>query len=675
MSEGMSKQEAAAVKATQDTISSLTSSGIMSDVLSGNMAAGNDNFGVTPTKTQTESTKTTGKPSAKDVGNMTIGNDMADETITMGKSADRGGPGDHEVQAIIDEKLEQKKQNKTPTQVQREDKANNGGGSGKKDLQNYSYEEINMIIQELEKLIEDLTNEGEDTNQQFSIFDQRVYTYFDEKNSIQGTLDKLAEAIEKLRLYLDWLRRKNEQVNSAANQAAAVAAGLGASGGGGGAAGLGAAGAGAQAQAPESAPTSEPVTEPETEPVTEPEPEEEEEEEYDEYDDFEEYESPEIEDPGFDNQPYNERDFDIDRGINNDGTRRFSDYDYDDYSGSDGINTNGMRNWDTGGGYNYDDYDRNTGGDYNRFRNNNDPGYDYGDNNSGNTSNWGGGGGSYPGGITGGSGSGAGLSGGTGSLSDGLIDIKGGGSTDGVGETTGGSSVDGKNLATSFGDVLKNGVSRLASGISPTSRTNGQSGINPGALAGIGLAAGGLIAGAGLIAKSQFSTYTFTPEDWEDLDEETQNIILADFRKVGFSEEEINVFVNSTFKIKASELDEHTKKIQKVYEVDENLENELAEMYNFSCFDEDEKIDNYYVFIMLIIDGKDTMDEVNLYNILNVNLEEDDVDFIYSGINMEEYIYDEDEEEEESEEDVEIQQGDSDGEDTEDWLKDIGLDE
>ena len=104
--------------------------------------------------------------------------------------------------------------------------------------------------------------------------------------------------------------------------------------------------------------------------------------------------------------------------------------------------------------------------------------------------------------------------------------------------------------------------------------------------------------------------------------------------------EDIERFINSTFKIKVTEFDEYLNDIKKVNEVDVGFEIEVNDMYGFSCFDSEEKLVKYAVFIMLIIDGINLSDDFNLYNILNVSLDEEDVKLNYNGLNMADYLED-----------------------------------
>ena len=80
-------------------------------------------------------------------------------------------------------------------------------------------------------------------------------------------------------------------------------------------------------------------------------------------------------------------------------------------------------------------------------------------------------------------------------------------------------------------------------------------------------------------------------------------------------------------------------------------------MYKFDLFDDNDNLLKYMLFIAMIIDGSNKVDETNIYNIINPSLEEQEIDFIYSGLVMEEYIYDndlEEEPEEDSEEDEDV---------------------
>ena len=251
-------------------------------------------------------------------------------------------------------------------------------------------------------------------------------------------------------------------------------------------------------------------------------------------------------------------------------------------------------------------------------------------------------------------------------------------------------------------ETIGKGATKLASGVSPfTGGFGGEGGAVNSASAGIiaaaSLAAGGAAAGGGVLVGKKMSYIRFTPEDWAALGEDYQMVIEKLMKRVGFSEDEVETFKNSKFKIRTSELKEHVKKIEKATVNSTDCEEELLKQYTFSMIDETGKVIDYLLFITMIVDGKNAIDSFNMYNTVNQYFENvDDADFIYSGISMEDYFDDiADEEEikiandptikkEEVEASEENEATDEPQEDLEeafspslskDWLKGIGIDE
>ena len=194
----------------------------------------------------------------------------------------------------------------------------------------------------------------------------------------------------------------------------------------------------------------------------------------------------------------------------------------------------------------------------------------------------------------------------------------------------------------SITNLLNKGTSRLSSGVSPATVSSGVSaekGVNTTALAGAGIALGLAGVGGGLYLSSRNSYYTFTPEDWDNTDTETQNVIIEDFKNAGLTDLDIEEFKTLSFKVPSSVINDSIKKIKKAYSADESVVDNFFEMYHFSIFDYDDDIDPYLLFIVMIIDGENDHEEVNLYNIINPFIDDDDVDFVYSGVKLREYSY------------------------------------
>ena len=251
-------------------------------------------------------------------------------------------------------------------------------------------------------------------------------------------------------------------------------------------------------------------------------------------------------------------------------------------------------------------------------------------------------------------------------------------------------------------DALGKGTEKVLGGIAPYKGGTSGSGstistnkATAGILAAAGVAAGGAAAGGGVLISKKLAMLRFTPEDWKALGEDYQKTIEEKMKKVGFSNDEIETFKNLKFKIPASDLKEHTKKIEKAVKENPVFEEELIKLYDFSMIDENHKAIDYLLFITMLIDGKNTIDEYNMYNVINQSFENvDDADYTYTGIYMEDYIDDEEEEEmqilndptipkeekniqKEKEEEPKgnlEEEGFSFTEDK-DWLKDIGLNE
>ena len=248
-------------------------------------------------------------------------------------------------------------------------------------------------------------------------------------------------------------------------------------------------------------------------------------------------------------------------------------------------------------------------------------------------------------------------------------------------------------------NVVKKGAEKATSGISPfISGTTGSgstisaNNASAGILAAAGVAAGGAAAGGGVLIGKKLAMLRFTPEDWKALGEDYQTMIEKEMKSVGFSKSELGVFKTSNFKIAADELKTHAKKIEKVLKNNSTIEDELIDLYNFSMLDDNKKVIDYLLFITMLIDGKNTIDDHNIYNVINQYFEKvDDADYTYTGIYMEDYIDDEEEEEvqilndptipkEEKKEQKEEEETQGNLEEeafsyTQDkeWLKDIGL--
>ena len=207
---------------------------------------------------------------------------------------------------------------------------------------------------------------------------------------------------------------------------------------------------------------------------------------------------------------------------------------------------------------------------------------------------------------------------------------------DHINELTSGASLDG---------FFKNGLGANGGRFgSANGGVGGSTGDMLGTLAKAGIAIGVAGAGAGIYAGARTKYYIFDQDDWESLVPSDRDLIINKFLEVELLDAEIETFRTATFRIKADILDDPAKKIEKAYKQDPKIQEDIIQKYTFDIFTEKGQVDRYLLYILMIIDGHSTISEYNIYGILNDYLEEE-IDLLYSGLQMEDFITEDNEEE------------------------------
>ncbi len=198
-----------------------------------------------------------------------------------------------------------------------------------------------------------------------------------------------------------------------------------------------------------------------------------------------------------------------------------------------------------------------------------------------------------------------------------------------------------RNLA----DIIENGKSKYAHGVIPTIVHAATSSTNATVGAATAVLAGSVAATAGYTLNRKNSTIKFTPDDWFALDTNYQDIITKLMKKVGFSKENIEKFTTSNFRVPSSLLNNRKSIINN--ELNENFafEEAIVDKYGYTIFDDKGNINNYLLFVTMIIDGINIVDEYNLFNLME-NYDPDSDDELYNGIHMDAYIDEDDDGEE-----------------------------
>lgn len=194
-------------------------------------------------------------------------------------------------------------------------------------------------------------------------------------------------------------------------------------------------------------------------------------------------------------------------------------------------------------------------------------------------------------------------------------------------------SSDKNNTKSNITDELKSKVNDLIKNMNPSGSVSKDT-ENSNIAVATGLGAAGLT-GVGILVGEKTRMLVFKPEDFINLPDTIKKSIISNFKNVKFSEEELNLFMTSNLKIKASIIDDIIHAIKKAKELDKELDSKIKQLYNFSMFTENKKISKYLILMMMLIDGKKIGDKYNLYNILNPVLAgTEDGDYTYQGISL-----------------------------------------
>ena len=186
-------------------------------------------------------------------------------------------------------------------------------------------------------------------------------------------------------------------------------------------------------------------------------------------------------------------------------------------------------------------------------------------------------------------------------------------------------------------DGLKSEMNHVINSIKPSGNISTKQG-NAAIMAGVGLGTASL-AGGGIMAGKKIMMLVFKPEHFTNLSEVIKDTILNTFKALKFTEEELDLFMTSNLKIKASLIDDMITAIKKASELDPELDSKIKQVYNFSVFTESNKISKYLILMIMLIDGKKIGDQYNIYDILNPILAETDyVNYTYQGVSLQDIV-------------------------------------
>ena len=196
----------------------------------------------------------------------------------------------------------------------------------------------------------------------------------------------------------------------------------------------------------------------------------------------------------------------------------------------------------------------------------------------------------------------------------------------------------------SLGNMIGNGKG-IGSGSIFSLQNNGGTGNNTlSTIVKAGAAIGAAGAGVAIATAAHEKYYVFDQEDWLALLPSYRDNILHKYNEVKMSDKQIELFENSTFKIKSDILDDPAKQLEKVIKNVPDIRQQIVQKYRFDIFNEKGRIDRYLLFILMIIDGQSSISEYNYTTMISEYV--DEIDTAYGGLQMEDFIYDFEEENE-----------------------------
>lgn len=151
-------------------------------------------------------------------------------------------------------------------------------------------------------------------------------------------------------------------------------------------------------------------------------------------------------------------------------------------------------------------------------------------------------------------------------------------------------------------------------------------------------AASSIASGSALVRKST-KKIKFDKTNFAALDQKTREAFIKCLEQEGLPKPEIEIVMTSTYKISENRLYKFINSVEKAAEISKLLTVKINDMYGFNPYNSDGTIDEFRMFLILIVDGVSIGNKHNLFKILN-NIYEDpkDKNNNYIGIYYEKYV-------------------------------------
>lgn len=149
----------------------------------------------------------------------------------------------------------------------------------------------------------------------------------------------------------------------------------------------------------------------------------------------------------------------------------------------------------------------------------------------------------------------------------------------------------------------------------------------------------GSAGGAVAITHKNNKMLEFTKKDFDGLDKFTKNAFVECLKSLRCTTKEIETIMTSTYRIHEQEIMTHIRNIKKAEKASAFIGQDIYSIYKFTFYGVENEINNFKLFLIMIIDGINISDKYNFYNVLNRTFKnKKDINMIYTGINYLDYI-------------------------------------
>lgn len=181
--------------------------------------------------------------------------------------------------------------------------------------------------------------------------------------------------------------------------------------------------------------------------------------------------------------------------------------------------------------------------------------------------------------------------------------------------------------------------SRSMSRLIPELSEKLKDGLDKSAMLAVGAGAASSVASGSALVRKSTKKLKFDKTNFAALDQKTREAFINCLEQEGLQKPEIEIVMTSTYKISENRLNKYINSIEKAAEISKLLNVKINDMYGFDPYRSDGTIDEFKMFLILIVDGVSIGNKHNLFKILN-NIFEDpkDKNNSYIGIYYEKYL-------------------------------------